>query len=241
MKSRPKSSFCDRMATGLPEHRLQLSTVQHVASGLHERRRAPRTGEDRQLPTRRRQRLLGEWDAKLPVVRHAERLQRLVPLVDVRVAGGREIAAVDGGSPDSVPDALVAREVGIQQLALLGRRQLGERLRGGVGERTADAEDRLRSLRGVHEDADLRLERLAHRLERQLGRGRQPVVGVGGGGVDRHLPRCDSLVLWRRRRNGARLQRRERQTTLSKGQRRSGRCRKSAAIDATIKIGRAHV
>src|SRR5689334_9753234 len=46
----------------LSELRLQLSAVQHVAVGLHECRWAPRAREDRQLPSRRRERLLGEWN-----------------------------------------------------------------------------------------------------------------------------------------------------------------------------------
>src|SRR5206468_9372697 len=116
------------------------------------------------------------------------------------------VAAVDVGAAERIADALVASEIGIEQLPLPGWRQLGERLRGGIRERTADAEDRLCSLGRIDEDAELRLERLAHRLERQLGRGREPVVGVVGRGVDRHLSRLNLLDLWRRRWIGPWLQ-----------------------------------
>ena len=127
----------------LPELRRQLSTVQHVAIRLHECRRTPRAGEERELSAGRREHLLDEWDAELSVVRDAERLERLVAFVDVRVAGGGEVAAVDVRAPERVADPLVGIVVGIEQLALLRRRELGEGLRGRVRERAADAEDRL--------------------------------------------------------------------------------------------------
>ena len=51
---------------------------------------------------------------------------------------------------------------------------------------------RLSSLRRIHEYADLGLERLTHRLERQLVGSREAEVGFVSGGVDRDLSRLDS-------------------------------------------------
>ena len=108
---------------------------------------------------------------ELLIVLDTERLQLFVALVDVGVTGAREIATVDVGAGERVADAFVAIEVGIQNLPLLCRRQLRECFGGCIGERATDADNRLQSLRGVHEDADLSLQRLSHGLERQLAGG----------------------------------------------------------------------
>ena len=65
---------------------------------------------------------------------------------------------------ERVADAFPRVEVCVENLALLVPRQLGESLGGGVRERAADAEKRLKRSGRVDEDADLRLQRLAHAL-----------------------------------------------------------------------------
>src|SRR6185312_6661705 len=96
----------------LRELRSQFPTVQHVVVGLHERRRTPRAGKKSESAAGGGQRPFGERNAESPVVIDVERLQLLVAFSDVRVAGRREIAAVDVRPPERVADALVWVEIG---------------------------------------------------------------------------------------------------------------------------------
>ena len=131
---------------GLIELRFQFSTVEHVIVGLHERRWTPRAAKESERSASGGHRLLDEGNAELPVVVDAEGLQLLVAFVDVGVASGREIAAVNVGSSNRVTDAFVRIKVGVQNFPLFGRRQFRKNLSGRIGECAADAQDRLSSL-----------------------------------------------------------------------------------------------
>src|SRR3954471_19884420 len=84
-----------------------------------------------------------------------------------------------------VADAFAGIEVGVENLSLFRRRDLCVSFGRRIGERAADAYDRLGSLRRVDEDADLRLEGLTHVLERQSFSGGETIIRFVGGGVHR--------------------------------------------------------
>ena len=167
----------------------------------------------------------------------AERFQRRVAVVDVRVAARtRSRSCGCAYVAERVPDAFARIEVGVENLPLLRRRKFRERLGGSIRERAADAEDRLRSLGGIDEDTDLRLERLAHRLECQLaGRG-EPVVRLVRGRVDRDLSRLPGLVRWWVGCLGRRLEQRAREALLSQHECRRRGCEEATAIDCHVRM-----
>ena len=67
----------------------------------------------------------------------AEGLELLVAFIDVGVAAGREIAAVDVGSSQRVANASGGIEISVQKFPLFGSRNLGKHLGGGIRERAA--------------------------------------------------------------------------------------------------------
>src|SRR3989454_2697164 len=85
----------------------QVTAVQHVIVVLHERRRAPGTGEELEPVPARGHRPPDERDPEPQVVRDGEGVQVLVTLIDIRVALAREVAAVDVGPGQRVPDPAV--------------------------------------------------------------------------------------------------------------------------------------
>ena len=216
----------------LIELRLELSTVQHVVVGLHECRWTPRAAEESELSAGSRQRPLDKRNTESLIMVDAERLQLLVTFVDVGVAGGREIAAVDVGSSQRVADSFVAIEVGVQNFPLFGSGDFGERFSGCVGECAADPKDRLLSFRRIDEDTDLGLERLTHSLERErVGRG-EAVGGFVGSRVDGDRSTLDGAIKigWRGRISCV-IVYGQRRSILTHHQRRGRRNQETAAVD----------
>src|SRR5437763_1414025 len=94
------------------------------------------------------------------------------------------------GSSQRVADALAGIEIGVENLALFCRRDFCEGFSGRVGERAANANDRLRSFGRIDEDADLGFHRLGQPLETQIcvfvdpTKRAQSIVGIGGALTD---------------------------------------------------------
>ena len=172
----------------------QVSTVQHVIVVFHERRRAPGTGKELEPVAAGRHRALDQGDPVAQVVRDGERLQVLVALVDIRVALAREVTAVDVGPAQGVPDPAVGAVIGSDQFVLWGRGQFREGLGRGIGQGSADSNERLKRSPRIDEDVDLSLGCRLRRRERQrIGR-RQPESGALGRGVDDRAPLSSGLL-----------------------------------------------
>src|SRR5437764_5243303 len=127
------------------------------------------------------------------------------------------------GSSQGVADTLARIEIGVENLALFCRRDFCEGFSGRVGERAADANDRLRSFGRIDEDADLGLQRLTHPLERQSVGSGEAVIRVVGGGVDRDLSSLHRTNIGRLWVLSRQLISRQRKPGFSQRKRRGGR------------------
>ncbi len=163
---------------------LELAALQQAAVGLHERGRAPRAREQREVAAGRGDRASQQRDAEGAVVGDGERVQRRVALLHVGVAGAAEVGAVDRGARQAVADALLRVVVRLQQPLLVLGRERGEHLGAGVGDGAADSQQRLVGLVRIDENRDLAFHRLpAGRQPRAAGE-RQALGRTGGRGVD---------------------------------------------------------
>src|SRR5437773_11576977 len=134
-----------------------MPTVEHVVVVLHIGGRAPRTGEQLELVPARRKRALDQRNLVLEIRRDVETAESLIAFGDVRIARAREVTAVDVRPGERVADAALWTVVRVEQLRLSFRRYLGACLRGGIGQRAADADHRLERAPRIDEDVDLGL------------------------------------------------------------------------------------
>ena len=162
----------------------QVTAVQHVVVVLHERRRAPGTGEELQPVAARGHRPLDERDLVAQIVGDREGRQGRVALGDVRVALAREITAVDVGPTQGVPDPAIGAVIRRDHVVLPRGGQLGKRLGRGIGQRSADADHGLERFPRIDEDVDLSFRGRLRGLEHQGVGGRQPEAGAVGRGVN---------------------------------------------------------
>ncbi len=113
-----------------------------------------------------------------------EAVQIRVAVLDVGVALAGKIAAMDMGAAERVADAVLRVKIGPQNFLLLVRRQLVERLRRGIRQGAADADDGLESLGRIHKN--VRLLFVHRQTGGQLGFARfgQPLPGILGGDIN---------------------------------------------------------
>src|SRR5690349_15295668 len=109
--------------------------------------------------------MLDIWNPKLFVVIDAEQIQLLVTFLHLRITSAREVTTVDVRPGQRVGDASNEIEIRVQQFLLFRFWQLSKRLGGGIGKCATDTQDRLKRPRRIDEHADLRFERLSHRLK----------------------------------------------------------------------------
>ena len=166
--------------------RQQFAALKHVVVVFHPGGRAPRTGKKFHLPAGFRHRFFDERDLVFFIVGNVESAQAFVAVLHVRVHVAGKIAAVDVGPSEGVADPFFGIVVGGQKFLLAGGREFGESLRRGVGDGAADADEGLKLVTRVDEDAGLVFKRLAEGFELESSGWTEAVVGTVGSGVHSH-------------------------------------------------------
>lgn len=139
--------------------RQQRAAAQHVLVGFHKGGRAPRTRVKHQVLSNHCGGTLDHWNALGPIGFDIKCGQRRVSFFDVGVAPEPEVAAVDACPYNVVVDSSLT-EVGVHELGLHGRAQLGEHLSGSVCDGPADSHVRLEGVFGVDKYSNFCFQRL---------------------------------------------------------------------------------